>query len=334
MGLARTYWIHALTPLHVGSGRGVGFVDLPVMREKVFGWPVIPGSTIKGIMRSYWDTANCGQPSENQPPEESLFNLAFGRAAGDEGHAGALVFSDARLVLLPVRSLYGTFAWVTCPLAMERLSRDLRLAGWTGLLNASFDALGGAQDRVLVARSTCLASRAAGAGEASDKVYLEDLDLNPVPEASPLVEDWASFLSAVLYGPDGQTGWPKLFRQRLAIVGSDVFTYLAETGTEVVARIQMDREKRTVDPHHLWYEENLPAETILAGLVLCEKAYDRESEVEPDGPRSRVEPADLLRVFCSKELRLQVGGKATVGRGLARLLFSYPQTREAKGDSR
>ena len=30
----KLYWIHALTPVHVGSGQGVGFIDMPIMREK------------------------------------------------------------------------------------------------------------------------------------------------------------------------------------------------------------------------------------------------------------------------------------------------------------
>src|SRR5688572_24809920 len=36
----RVYWLQALTPLHVGAGRGVGYIDLPIMREKVTQWPL------------------------------------------------------------------------------------------------------------------------------------------------------------------------------------------------------------------------------------------------------------------------------------------------------
>ncbi len=50
----RMYWIHAITPLHVGSGRGVGFIDLPIMREKVTSWPLVPGSAVKGVMREHF----------------------------------------------------------------------------------------------------------------------------------------------------------------------------------------------------------------------------------------------------------------------------------------
>ena len=46
----KIYWLQAVTPLHVGAGRGVGFIDMPVMREKVTTWPFVPGSAMKGVM--------------------------------------------------------------------------------------------------------------------------------------------------------------------------------------------------------------------------------------------------------------------------------------------
>ena len=49
------YWLHAVTPVHVGSGRGIGYIDLPVAREKVTDWPYIPGSSIKGVMADHFD---------------------------------------------------------------------------------------------------------------------------------------------------------------------------------------------------------------------------------------------------------------------------------------
>ena len=42
-------------------------------------------------------------------------------------NAGAVAFSDARILAFPVRSLSGVFAWVTCPAVLDRLSRDFGL---------------------------------------------------------------------------------------------------------------------------------------------------------------------------------------------------------------
>ena len=44
-------FIHTLTRLHPGSGTALGVVDLPVQRERHTQWPLIPGSSLKGILR-------------------------------------------------------------------------------------------------------------------------------------------------------------------------------------------------------------------------------------------------------------------------------------------
>ena len=50
----RMYWLQAITPLHVGAGKGVGFIDMPIMREKVTDWPLVPGSAAKGVLRDHF----------------------------------------------------------------------------------------------------------------------------------------------------------------------------------------------------------------------------------------------------------------------------------------
>ena len=106
--------IHALSSLHPGTGQGVGAIDLPIAREKATGIPFVPGSTIKGVLRELSETKD---PSKTTP--------VFGPpTANAEEHAGSLQISDARLLLLPVRSMAGTFAWVTSPYILRRLMRD------------------------------------------------------------------------------------------------------------------------------------------------------------------------------------------------------------------
>lgn len=47
--------IFTRTPLHVGCGSSVGAVDQPVVRERHTGYPVIPGSAIKGVLADLWN---------------------------------------------------------------------------------------------------------------------------------------------------------------------------------------------------------------------------------------------------------------------------------------
>lgn len=117
------YMLHCMTPVHVGAGQGVGAIDMPMIREKVTQWPYIPGSSIKGVHRDYFRN-NAGLSSD------AYVNIAFGKESSgsdtDGGAAGALVMSDARILVFPVASGHGTFAYVTCPLVLKRLHRDLK----------------------------------------------------------------------------------------------------------------------------------------------------------------------------------------------------------------
>ncbi len=46
----------AESPIHPGSGRGVGVVDLPVAREAATDYPVLVGSSLKGALRDKFET--------------------------------------------------------------------------------------------------------------------------------------------------------------------------------------------------------------------------------------------------------------------------------------
>ncbi|MFN7019291.1 MAG: RAMP superfamily CRISPR-associated protein, partial [Fimbriimonadales bacterium] len=47
-------FLHALTPLHVGTGQAVANVDLPIAREKATGLPIVPASAFKGVLRDHY----------------------------------------------------------------------------------------------------------------------------------------------------------------------------------------------------------------------------------------------------------------------------------------
>ncbi|MCS7269380.1 MAG: RAMP superfamily CRISPR-associated protein, partial [Geminicoccaceae bacterium] len=49
--LTRPFLLHALSPLHAGTGQAAGIVDLPIARMKATGIPFVPGSSIKGVLR-------------------------------------------------------------------------------------------------------------------------------------------------------------------------------------------------------------------------------------------------------------------------------------------
>ncbi|NOX53386.1 MAG: type III-B CRISPR module RAMP protein Cmr4, partial [Planctomycetes bacterium] len=287
--------VHALTPLHVGAGRGVGYIDLPIMREKVTGWPLVPGTAVKGVLRDHHKQASTR-------PE--WMDVAFGREGDEHANSGSLVFTDARIICLPVRSLYGTFAWCTSPAVLRRLHRDLDAARCAdGLTLLPTDAIEPTKVHVTEQGTSLLANEG--------KLFLEDLDFEA--EEDPQAEVWATRIAEYVFRDDNT--WQAEFKARFTILPDDAFSFLSETATEVNARVRIEDEKKTVASGHLWYEEALPTETILAGLVWCDRIFGKSGS---DAPASLL---DLLDEFCKESVRVQIGGNATTGKGQARLTF-------------
>jgi CRISPR-associated protein Cmr4 len=293
----QVYWLHTLSPTHVGTGRGVGYIDLPIHRDKITNWPLIPGSAFKGVWADHFRATDANRISNPK------LGLAFGRASDQDpnaSNAGALIPTDARLVCLPVRSFHGTFAWCTSALALEMLRRDLSLAGMVKL--PSVPAL--ADDVIHRTTTTKL--------EDGGRIFLEDLDF--AGKGCTTTTEWAKRLAEWVFPGDENEAWRGRFVERFAVVPDTVFDFLTETGTEVSARVRIDDDLKTVKQGQLWSEESLPAETILAGLVCCDRVYARRS--------NDVSAADLVRDYATLPLSLQIGGKATIGRGRVRCVFT------------
>jgi CRISPR-associated protein Cmr4 len=296
----RLYWLHCLAPTHIGTGRGVGYIDLPVYREQVTKWPAFPGSGFKGVWADYYH--HQAKITLRDRGKDEKLKAAFGLAddgAGDSSRAGALIPTDARLVCLPVRSFMGTFAWCTSRLALHLLHRDLILAGFTDAPAVPADV---PENHVHLPAATSLRD--------GNQVYLEDLDFQAVDNAAN-VETWGGWIAARVF--PGDQAWSGEFLRRFAVLPDVVFDYLSETATEVVTRVRIDDDTKTVAEGQLWTEEALPAESILAGLVSCDRVYNGK------GP---ITTQMLLDEYASKALTLQIGGKASVGRGRVRCVFT------------
>src|SRR3954469_1370151 len=95
----RPFLVHALSPLHAGTGHAAGVIDLPTARMKATGIPFVPGSSIKGVLRELRRVGDAGEKTE----------AVFGPSSDPGAHAGALTVGDSRLLALPVRTFLGTF---------------------------------------------------------------------------------------------------------------------------------------------------------------------------------------------------------------------------------
>jgi CRISPR-associated protein Cmr4 len=289
----RLFHLHAVSPLHVGVGQAIGVVDLPIMREKATHLPIVPGSSLKGVMRDEF---------ADHPQQETLFGPPTADAE-KKAFAGAVAFGDAHLLVLPVRSLVGICAFVTSPFLLNRYRTAAHRAG-RGNLPAVPDV---PTDQALVVPECQLLH---------DKktLVLEDLDLPANPSAE--AQTWAQALSDALQDAD----FAAHFRPRFVILPDEVLGFLADNGTEIRARIAIDDKTKTVRRGQLWYEENLPSETLLFGLLAFDRPRAPAGEERAE-PRHDIDTAAAFTQHVGAARLIQIGGKATVGRGLVRFLL-------------
>lgn len=291
----------AQTSIHAGAGQALSVIDLPIQREGHTQHPVIFGSSLKGALR-YRASQVMSERSDNEEDKISgnkdLLFTVFGpdtKGAQDNSHAGALMVSDARLLLLPIRSLNGYFKWVTCPSLLRRYANDKDRAGLESL-TLSIDAF--EDDQALVALTN------------NETIFLEEFALSP--QSADAVQQWVAVLARDI-DIDEQT-----LSDQLVIVTDDMFSFLAQNATQVNAHIALD-ENKTVKKGALWYEETLPSETVMYSLIMCADSRRK------NGLKSE-QVAEVLtsQVLPEHNRYLQVGGNETVGMGWFQVRFISP----------
>ncbi len=332
--LSSLLFLYAETPLHVGSGSALGAVDLPIQRERMSGLPMVQGSGVKGSLRA--ELRPSASRTEFRPSlARDVYRALFGREApsgndsDDDDKAGAISVLDARLLLFPMRTVWGGFAWVTSPLVLARLARDLELAG-----APSPDQIG----KLRPADSDqCLVSKGSSVAKAG-RVFLEDFEYQ-AQESSEL-EGLASWLAQhALPTLSTYAAFRDRLKTQLVVVSDDELKFLAAHATEVVTRVRIDEQYGTVANGALWTEEALPAESLLWSVVLvADERADKPplGNPTPDGAKRQPMKAhelqqELSRAFGalhSKDTktppieRIRLGGDRSIGRGIVGVRLS------------
>lgn len=293
--------LYTRTPLHVGSGTSVDVVDLPIMRERITGFPIIPSTSLKGVLRQWTRDAlrSDGTPLLTEDEGRTLFgeDRKLDEQAGITAHAGCVQIMEAKILAFPVRSLAGCFAWLTCPAALERLNRD------SG--NSVPIPVFGLEDKDRVMAGAELL--------AGPQVVLEEYALSTLAEQQGKS---AADVAGKLEGFCADPLWRSKLRTRLAIVHDENFQHFVTTCTEVVTRIAINPATRTVKGSTgkgggaLFNQENVPCEALFYSVLTV---LPPRREGVPDGFNANLKLAELLPV--QNPPILQIGGDETTGHG-------------------
>lgn len=312
---AKPLFLIVETPLHAGSGSDLGIVDLPIQREKHTDYPKIEASGLKGSIREIFD-----EQAKNGQIEESEVKLVFGPEEGDL-HAGALGFIDARLLLFPVKSVKGVFAWVTCPAVLERFKHDLSIC------QPDINFVENIPDANTVPSKSGIIVKTEGNDK---KIVLEEYTFTVKScKKCDDVTEWIA--NQVLPSGTSYNYWYNKSKKDIVVLSNDDFRDFVMLSTEVIARTKIDSNTGTVVGGALWYEEYLPTDSILYSLALTtplflkiDNAADEKKKkgnfYAGQGSDKNLKEAENVMNFFVNNLPniIQIGGNATVGKGIVR----------------
>lgn len=289
--LNKLLFFYTETPLHAGTGSSVSVVDLPIQRERATQYPMVQGSGVKGALRS-----------ESGLAEQDL-NVVFGPpTATASDHAGALAVGDARIVLFPVRSLVGVFAYATSLPVINRLAREMG-EGREG--RDSFKLPNFETTEALTTKQSAL--------NASGKVVLEEYSFTAKADAA--VDKVAQWLADNAF-PEGDeyAYWRERVKSHLVILPEDAFRDFTVSGTEIRTHVRLDPAKKTVAEGALWTSESVPSDALFYAPVTF-----RDSRKEKD---TRNAQAIAQLAISNIKNRIQLGGDETTGQGIVALRWS------------
>jgi len=327
---AQPFFILIETPLHAGTGRDLGVVDLPIQRERHTDFPKIEGSGLKGSIREVFEETPGSEKSKkvdfikNQNEFDIAVHLAFGyddagRLSSEvrkffdkrekQQFSGALGFTDARTLLFPVKSMRGVFAWITCPKVLERFEKDLSLCKGINVENMVAEIAKLNPDECLVCKDSSVTI------ESNDEEYVI------LEEYTFKVKENIDKLKAL------ESIGDKRIPEQLVILHNDAFKDFVNLSTEVITRTKIDNKTGTVKKSALFTEEYLPCETILYSLALTTPIFQSDDKnkgmfalTQDEKSKGLTEEQKVMDFFTSvlPEV-MQIGGNATIGKGIVRM---------------
>lgn len=291
------------TPLHAGSGNDLGIIDMPIQRERHTGFPKIESSSLKGSLREAFERK--AATSDTQEKIHRVFgfdnasadkSLTTGKGAfankKDQDFSGCIAFTDARILLFPVKSHTGVFAWITCPRVVGRFISEMK----------EYCKLSDAELATLQANTTGSGSKVYKDGS----VGLEEYIFEGITKEQK-VTAFGTWIAKKLFPNNNY--WSTKLETDIVVLSDDDFADFVQHSTEVITRTKIDNETGTVSDTALFTEEYLPAESLMYSIVMFAPEFKlngmKENEVQ------QFYTGTLPEIF-------QIGGNATLGKGIVR----------------
>jgi CRISPR-associated protein Cmr4 len=322
--IAKPLFLICETPLHAGSGSDLGIVDLPIQRERHTDFPKIEGSSLKGALREAVEHKVNSKNFTKFNDADVTIHRVFGYDDGSlskaqiedlknalkdkdgkeqKDFAGAIGFTDARLLLFPVKSMKGVFAWVTCEKVLNQFVSDMNLAEIDGIPEMPSENTVATGNNLYISKT-------------QQKVVLEEYTFKV--EEDNKVNELGKWFAEHIFKNDNSY-WCEKVKKDIIVLPNDDFKDFVNLSTEVITRTKIDNETGTVATGALFTEEYLPSESVMYSLVLAHQEFRKDSPFT----------AEKVLDFFGDNLKeiIQIGGSATIGKGLVRTGTSFFNTK-------
>jgi len=307
---AKPIFMYVETPLHVGSGNDLGIIDLPIQRERHTGFPKIEGSSLKGCIREIFEE------KATSDDEKIKVHIAFGYDPSDENEsikgnfkdkehfAGSIGFSDAKILLFPVKSAKGIFAWTTCTTVLNKFKENLDMIGYPNELVIPKTQTVPSNSEILIGNS----------------VILEEFTFENVKKDESCQKLSEQLSNMIFKNQKGNFLKSKMMKN-LIVLEDDDFKDFVTNSTEVITRTKIDNLTGTVSDTALFNEEYLPSETVLYSMalfspILVDEFEDKFKDIKTD----QIIAEKIIQKYFIDNFPsiLQIGGNSTIGKGIVR----------------
>jgi len=286
LGIGKLMYLVALTPIHAGVGRIEGaYVDLPVQRDE-FGFPSIWATSLKGAFKSNLYARGIKWVSEvlgSEPGE------------GAETRPSLVSFLDARLLVIPAKSLEGIWLYISSPHTLRIINSLREALGYEPLHEAEsyYDLK---EARV-----------------SSDEFYVtgRKLVVNEIDVEADYDKGLSELLGKLL-GPSLEELKKIGVKPSLLLVPDRLAPDLVKKSLLIQYRVCLERDTKRVK--NLWSEEYVPQFTVFASGVLFKEPLEKTAGLSS---------AEDVKNKLVKESpsAIQLGGKETVGKGIMKVVW-------------
>lgn len=284
-------YIKAITPIHAGVGQELGIADMPIQREKHSNIPKIEASSLKGSIKSFLYRKN-----RDKNDGDELFKI-FGPKEGET--ASSLIgFTDAKLLLFPIKSATDIYKLITCPYILNRWIEDLML-GEKKLDDENHVNIPKGNWKVedgkvisLAPKESCIILEE----YVFEEEKIEDEDKKDIKGLFKKIQD--------------------VNLNKILILSDSDFIEMVTMYTEIITRNKIDMDKGVADKTGLFTEEYLPMESILYFIILETGKFKADIE-NPENEEKSVAieyyKKNIGKVF-------QIGANLTIGKGFVKRL--------------